>query len=90
MPDNHKKDASQSFSRSLPFFTDICQAGFFGISETIPKNIADDRQASFLGSSGTFFWDCQLSLFGLSGNLFGISRLFVGVLNQLHNNKLKF
>ena len=61
----------------------------FGISEVIPEMVPDDREAPFLGQSGTSFeivrhqfWDCQALVLGSSGTSFGISRLFLGYKNE--------
>ena len=56
MPDNCPDDLYSSVQ--------LVVRHVFRILETIPENMLDNIQASFLGLSGTFFWDCQASFLG--------------------------
>ena len=72
---------SQKKSPTIPNkMPDNCQAFF---PEKLPdlqlyRSAGQFSGIFFCGLSGTFFGDCQASFSGLSGNYFGISRLFLG------------
>ena len=72
MPDNSPADTYSSLQLNVRHV-------FFWISEKMPDN---GRLFKFI-FSGTFFWDCQAIVLGVSGNFF-LDLIFFGALNPFY------